>query len=154
MPEEKPPFSVFQSVTNVWGRRGESWRYQLSNMACLQSVKRGTKAHVSTIVYRQYICTIAPLPYNLVSYEKQWLRRSLHKRYSISAFMYLWPSNRTALAPSAKKKNLATLKFWFGTTYINCLQSVWKRAINFGQSLWYIIKYLHTCPLSGWHDFY
>lgn len=24
MPEEKPPFSVFQSVTNVWGRRGES----------------------------------------------------------------------------------------------------------------------------------
>lgn len=24
MPEEKLPFSVFQSVTNVWGRRGES----------------------------------------------------------------------------------------------------------------------------------
>lgn len=40
--------------------------YQLPNMACLQSVKRGTKAHVSTIVYRQYARLL-----NLVSSEKQ-----------------------------------------------------------------------------------
>lgn len=113
-PEVKLLFLVFQSVTSVYqGRMSESWRYQLSNMACLQSVKRGTKAHVSSYYGLQTVCTIAPFPFNLVIVKKkQWPCRSPYKRYKISAFLYRRPTTVTELGSSSqqRKKKWVTLK--------------------------------------------